>query len=126
MWRASNRPPREAQPSRTGPAHLTIKLGGNNMTRRLPAFALATLTSILGIPSAFSEDKPGEQSPPLQTVIVSGSPITSDADFLATIVDKRTREEILRSGGTSLADALADVPGVTGSGFAAGASRPVI
>lgn len=62
---------------------------------------------------------------PIETVIVSASPITPD-DKLATIVETVDRAEILRSGGANLADALANTPGVTATGFASGASRPVI
>jgi outer membrane receptor protein involved in Fe transport len=36
------------------------------------------------------------------------------------------RHQILQQGGATLADALGNTPGVTGTGFAAGASRPVI
>jgi hypothetical protein len=62
----------------------------------------------------------------LKPIIVTATPLSEDPDFLATIVDSVNRDQILRSGGANLADALADVPGVTGSSFAAGASRPVI
>jgi iron complex outermembrane receptor protein len=66
-----------------------------------------------------------DPSSPIETVVVSASPITP-GDKLATIVESVDRAEILRAGGANLADALANVPGVTGSGFASGASRPVI
>jgi iron complex outermembrane receptor protein len=66
-----------------------------------------------------------DPSSPMETVIVSASPITPE-DKLATIVETVDREEILRAGGANLADALGNTPGVTGSGFASGASRPVI
>ncbi|NGY06368.1 TonB-dependent receptor [Solimonas terrae] len=62
----------------------------------------------------------------IATVTVTGSPLTQDADALATVVDSVDKEQILRAGGANLADALANVPGVTGTGFASGASRPVI
>ena len=62
---------------------------------------------------------------PIETVVVSASPITPE-DKLATIVDTVDRDEILRAGGANLADALANTPGVTGTSFASGASRPVI
>ncbi|MCX7058853.1 MAG: TonB-dependent receptor plug domain-containing protein, partial [Proteobacteria bacterium] len=62
----------------------------------------------------------------LKPIIVTATPLSQDPDFLATIVDSVNRDQILRSGGANLADALADVPGVTGTSFAAGASRPVI
>jgi iron complex outermembrane recepter protein len=61
----------------------------------------------------------------IDTVVVSASPITSE-DKLATIVESVDRDEILRAGGSNLADALARTPGVTGTGFASGASRPII
>lgn len=63
---------------------------------------------------------------PNDTVIVTASPLAADADRFATIVETVDRDQILKQGGANLADALANVPGVTGSGFAAGASRPVI
>ncbi len=65
------------------------------------------------------------ESSPIQPIIVTASPITPD-DQLATIVESVDRAEILRSGGANLADALSNTPGVTGTGFASGASRPVI
>jgi iron complex outermembrane receptor protein len=70
----------------------------------------------------------GDNSAPtkLETIVVTASPLTQDADAMSTVVDSVNRDEILRKGGANLADALADVPGVTGSSFAAGASRPVI
>src|SRR5688500_11516562 len=66
-----------------------------------------------------------DPSSAIDTVIVSASPITPE-DKLAIIVESVDRDEILRAGGANLADALANVPGVTGSGFASGASRPII
>ncbi len=61
----------------------------------------------------------------VETVTVTGSPLSKSLDDTASIVAKVDREDILYGGG-SLADALAAVPGVTSSGFAAGASRPII
>jgi iron complex outermembrane receptor protein len=59
-------------------------------------------------------------------VIVTASPLAGDPDRFATIVQQIPRSEILSSGGANLADALRGTPGVAGTGFAAGASRPVI
>ena len=59
-------------------------------------------------------------------VVVTASPIGGNPDRFATIVTQVTREDVLRNGGASLADALRTAPGVAGTGFAAGASRPVI
>jgi iron complex outermembrane receptor protein len=66
------------------------------------------------------------ESGQLDTVVVTASPLSHDPDYLATIVDSVTRDQILRQGGANLADALANQPGVTGSSFASGASRPII
>jgi iron complex outermembrane receptor protein len=76
-------------------------------------------------PVAYADDAP--QTPPgIETIVVTASPLTTDPDKLATIVGQVDRTEILRAGGPNLADALASIPGVTGSSFAYGASRPVI
>lgn len=79
------------------------------------------LAALLSHTTAFAADN----GSPIETIIVSASPITTE-DKLATIVESVDREEILRAGGANLADALSNTPGVTGSGFASGASRPVI
>ncbi len=63
---------------------------------------------------------------PVETVVVTASPIAQNADAFSTIVDVVDRDQILAQGGSNLADALKDVPGVAGTSFAAGASRPVI
>ncbi len=100
------------------------------MLRKFSAPATAALLSIALTNPATSDDKDDNKSDAksagMETVVVTASPITSDPDFLATIVETRNRNQILRSGGANLADALADVPGVTGTNFASGASRPVI
>lgn len=62
---------------------------------------------------------------PMDVVVVSASPITPE-DKLATLVETVDRDEILRAGGANLADALANTPGVSATGFASGASRPII
>ncbi len=62
----------------------------------------------------------------IETVVVTASPIAGDPDRFATIVGTVSREDILQSGGSNLADALSKMPGISATGFAAGASRPVI
>lgn len=59
-------------------------------------------------------------------IVVTATPITNSDAAPARPAARIEREEIWRSGGTSLADALAQMPGVTQSSFAVGASRPVI
>ncbi len=87
---------------------------------RVSLAALAAAS--LAVP-AQAADQP---RPNIEEIVVTATPLTNDPDKLATIVGHVDRDEILRTGGANIADALANVPGVTGSGFAAGASRPVI
>jgi iron complex outermembrane receptor protein len=92
------------------------------MSRKALLRATTALTSLYASSYALA-DTPAQ---PLQTVVVTASPLPTDPDYLATIVDTVSRDQILRKGGANLADVLADVPGVTGTSFASGASRPVI
>lgn len=76
--------------------------------------------------AVFGADNPEvEHAADLETVVVTASPI-GDPDRLATIAGSVDRSALLRSGAATLADGLSQVPGVTSSGFAAGAGRPVI
>ena len=86
-----------------------------------PLRALFLLSASAGSAAAIAADPASS----IDTIVISASPITPE-DKLATIVETVDRDEILRAGGANLADALANTPGVTGSGFASGASRPVI
>ncbi len=82
-----------------------------------PAFALMSVSFSSIADTADTQLKP---------IVVTGTPLSDDPDASSTIVDSVDRKQILRMGGSNLADALADVPGVSGTTFAAGASRPVI
>jgi iron complex outermembrane receptor protein len=82
--------------------------------------ALAVLSHVSSI-HAQQADHAAE----LEEVVVTASPI-GDPDRLATIAGSVNREQLLRAGGNTIADALAQLPGVASSGFAAGAGRPVI
>lgn len=66
------------------------------------------------------------QDTSVSEVVVTASPIAGDPDRFATIVSQVSRDDVISSGGASLADSLRDTPGVSATGFAAGASRPVI
>jgi iron complex outermembrane receptor protein len=83
------------------------------------AMALALIASS----SSLAQDI--EHAVELEEIVVTASPI-GDPDRLATIAGSIGRNELLRGGGNTLADALSRLPGVTSSGFAAGAGRPVI
>lgn len=93
------------------------------MSRKLLLGAPVALASVTFTTLALADTR---TPPDVPTVIVSASPLTSDPDQIATTVDSVDRDQILRSGGANLADALSSVPGVTGTSFASGASRPVI
>jgi iron complex outermembrane receptor protein len=82
------------------------------------------LVSLAGMASACGNA--AAQTTVSPEIIVTASPLAGDRDRFATIVDTVTRDQILQHGGASLGDALSQVPGVAGTGFAAGASRPVI
>jgi len=60
------------------------------------------------------------------TVIVTASPFATFSDNTPTIVAKVDRDGILATGGGSIADSLANVPGISATSFASGASRPII
>jgi iron complex outermembrane receptor protein len=105
---------------------MSVPIGPRNPARRRCAggnsiLHAALLTTVIHSAATQAADPASS----IETVIVSASPITPE-DKLATIVDSVDRNEILRAGGANLADALAKTPGVTGSGFASGASRPII
>jgi iron complex outermembrane receptor protein len=59
-------------------------------------------------------------------IVVTASPFATKQDNTPAIVAKVDRSTILSKGGSSIASALADVPGISSSGFATGASRPII
>jgi len=59
-------------------------------------------------------------------IIITATPFATDGDATASIVAKVNHKEILSQGGASIADSLANVPGIASTGFAAGASRPII
>ncbi len=75
---------------------------------------------------AHAEETAPDKASDIDQVITTASPFSKNPHDIAATVGQVTRDEILRSGGANLADVLAEVPGVTGSSFASGASRPVI
>jgi iron complex outermembrane recepter protein len=85
----------------------------------------AACIGFASVPSMAAEAESPEHAEELETVVVTASPI-GDPDKLATIAGSVDRAQLLRSGAATLADSLAQVAGVTSSGFAAGAGRPVI
>ncbi|MEJ0025291.1 MAG: TonB-dependent receptor [Rhizomicrobium sp.] len=90
----------------------------------LLATAAAVAVSAIPLSSARADTATASQG--IETVVVTASPIAGDIDRFATIVAKVDRDDIIRQGGGTLADALSNVPGVASSGFAAGVGRPII
>lgn len=79
------------------------------------------------LPAAAQAEPTAADAPVTQPdVIVTASPIATGSDDTPTVVAKVDRNTILTTGGASVADALANVPGIAATGFAAGASRPII
>lgn len=88
-------------------------------------FSLMCAASALTLTLCAHAD-PAANSSNIETVVVSGSPLTISADDTASLISRVENTQIADSGSVSLADALANLPGVSNSGFAAGASRPII
>lgn len=88
----------------------------------MKSISLACVAALLPLLPSLSTAADAQE---LEEVVITASPI-GDADALAIISGSVDRNQLLRSGGGTLADALVDLPGVTASTFAAGASRPVI
>lgn len=68
----------------------------------------------------------GDDQEPVENIVVTATPLPHQRDELAAPVVRVGREEILNRLGPTLGETLAGLPGVTTSGFTAGASRPVI
>lgn len=92
------------------------------MQHERSAGAVVALALLVSHPS-FAQDV--EHALELEEVVVTASPI-GNPDRLATIAGSITRDELQRGAGNTLAEALARLPGVTSSGQAAGAGRPVV
>ena len=58
-----------------------------------------------------------------ETVVITASPFAQNPLDVAASVSQLTHQELIVSGGIGIGDALKNIPGVTTSGFAAGASR---
>ncbi|MDR6510607.1 iron complex outermembrane receptor protein [Novosphingobium capsulatum] len=59
-------------------------------------------------------------------IVVTATPFGHTIDDTPTVSARVDADAISRAGGASIADALRDVPGVSSTGFASGASRPII
>ena len=101
------------------------------MMRRKRRYALCALAFTLASTDARADDEHAhehahDEHPDTETIIVTATPLEHTRDELAMPVTRLQRGEILRRLGSSLGETLSGVPGVATSGFAPGASRPVI
>lgn len=93
---------------------------------RTALLAGAALVALLPAAAAFAADAPDPQANDKNTIIVTAAPYAVQSDEVPTIVTHVDREQILKAGGSSITDALAQEPGISGTTFASGASRPII
>src|SRR5688572_7699451 len=80
--------------------------------------------AVTALVSAASPSWSQAHAPGVESIVVTATPLAGAN--LATIPTQIDADQILHQGGSSLADALSNIPGVSGTGFAAGASRPII
>ncbi|MBW2426442.1 MAG: TonB-dependent receptor [Deltaproteobacteria bacterium] len=61
-----------------------------------------------------------------ETIVVTASPLEHNRDEVAVPVERVGRAELIENLGSTLGETLSHIPGITSTGFAGGASRPVI
>ncbi len=86
-------------------------------------FLLGAASAALIPAVASAQDNTAPAKPDSSAIIVTGSPLGSQTPTIVATVD---RDQIVQNGGANIADALSQVPGIAGTGFASGASRPII
>ncbi|MEJ2411260.1 MAG: TonB-dependent receptor [Novosphingobium sp.] len=90
------------------------------------AFTALTPSLVYAQNDSATAPQPARGSSTHDEIIVTASPYAILQDSTPAIVAKVDRNDIVENGGASIASALANVPGVAATGFAAGASRPII
>jgi iron complex outermembrane receptor protein len=97
------------------------------MTFRTFSAAFVSASSVALASSALAgQAGPGAPTSLPEQVVITASPLTNDPNAIATTVGAVDRNQILQQGGANIADVLKDLPGVSATTFASGASRPVI
>jgi len=86
-------------------------------------FLLGAASATLVPAVSRAQDAQTATTAPNGDVVVTASPLNVETP---TIVAKVNRNSILATGGSSIADALKSVPGISDTSFASGASRPII
>ncbi|MFK7896980.1 MAG: TonB-dependent receptor [Myxococcota bacterium] len=76
--------------------------------------------------SGHAHEHEHEEHSDVETIVVTASPLAHERDELALPVDRVEREDLLLNLGSTLGETLNKIPGISTTGFAAGASRPVV
>lgn len=79
-----------------------------------------------GDDSQHAHEHEHEEHDVTETIVVTASPLAHTSDQLAIPIDRIEKAEMLRNLGSTLGETLSRVPGLTTTGFAGGASRPVV
>src|SRR5262245_44130527 len=90
--------------------------------RRLGARTLCSACIACGVAASAT----AAEEEPVENIVVTASPVDRSADELAKPVTVLDRDELLQSVSGSIGDELATRAGISSTGYAAGASRPVI
>lgn len=89
--------------------------------------ALLTAAALLLTPHpAAAQDAHGVHHDDIDEIVVSASPLEREASRTAITTDVINREHLLDEMGSTLGETLSREPGIATTGFATGASRPVI
>ena len=93
---------------------------------RIRAGAVAGALLAVLPPPALAAETPGPDHEHAEEIVVTASPLDRALDDLAMPVDRFDRDHLLEHLGSSLGETLAREPGITTTGFAPGASNPII
>ncbi|WAC47870.1 TonB-dependent receptor [Asticcacaulis sp. SL142] len=85
-----------------------------------------SLIALSGVAQAQSQVQAQNADEPVKEVVVTGSAYAVSKDALMSNVDVLKQAQIDEMPARGLGDMLSDLPGVRSSGFAPGASRPII
>lgn len=98
-----------------------------------PAVAGLLFTTLLAATAAadpteegHAHEHPHDDHGVTETIVVTATPLEHDRDELSVPVDRIERDELIEHLGSTLGETLDHIPGIASTGFAAGASRPVV
>jgi hypothetical protein len=112
--------------SRTSRAGRAFALLAASILLSQPGAARAQTEEESADPDGHAHEHEHEEHDVAETIVVTASPLEHSLDELASPVNRIERDEMLRNLGSTLGETLSRVPGITTTGFAAGASRPVV